>query len=357
VPYPPKSNLSAPLMALIVFVVMVALYGVDKFLAARETSELDQEASNHYAAGRKLLAAGQPRQAVQEFARAHAIERTNREYLLSLATAELSDHRLSDARTALDDALEEDSNDGQANLLMARLMVEDGHYKDADSYYHRAIYGEWPPNASGPAARVRLELARMLSEHGGNQELLSELLLLENEPNRDLATKKEIAGLFLRAGAAQRAAAAYRDLIREDRGDADVYVGLGQAEILEGTYHAAENAFLEAMRRRPDDPRLQSQLAMVARLTVLDPTVRRLSSAEKYRRAVAIVDLVRKELDACRPGVSPAQPDVLRGPVNNEMAEARLDQAEKLWKTREEVCQEPPAAEDPLPVLMRKLAQ
>jgi Tfp pilus assembly protein PilF len=357
VPSPTKANLPAATMVLIVLVIMAALYGIDKFLALQETSEMEQEASRHFAAGQNLLAGGKPHEAVQEFARSHTIERNNHEYLLSLATAELSDHQLSAARETLEEALDEDSNDGRANLSMARLMAENGRFKDADSYYHRAIYGEWPPKASNPAAKVRLELAKMLAEHGGSRELLSELLLLENEPNQDLATKKEVAALFLRAGSAQRAAEAYRDLIREDREDADVFVGLGQAEILAGNYHAAENAFLDALRRRMDDPKIQSQLALVAKLATLDPTVRRLSSAEKYRRAVAIVDLVQKEVNGCRPGASPVKPELVKGPINNEMAEACLDQAEKLWKQRGEACREAEAAEDPLVLLMRKLAQ
>ena len=187
--------------------------------------------------------------------------------------------------------------------------------------------------------------------------MLSELLLLENEPALDLATKKQIAAMFLRAGSAERAADAYRGLIREDRNDADNFVGLGQAEILDGDYRAAENAFLGALRRRLEDPRIQSQLQMVAKLATLDPTVRRLSSAEKYRRSVAIRDLAREELNACLKNAAPVKPEKVVGPMTNEMAEARLDEAEKIWKQREESCKQPASADDPLPLLMKKLAQ
>jgi tetratricopeptide (TPR) repeat protein len=352
-----KSNPSAPVLVLIVLAVMIALYGVDKFLAAQEKSELEQEASSHFAAGQKLLNDGKPHQAIADFARAHSLDRTNREYLLSLAAAQLSDNRLSDARAILEETLDEDSNDGRANLLMARLMAQDGHFNDADSYYHRAIYGAWPSNLPTQTAKVRLELANMLAEHGGNQKLLSELLLLQNEPAQNVATKKQIAALFLKAGSAERAADAYHRLIREDRDDVDIYVGLGQAEILAGNYRLAENAFLDALRRRLNDSHIQSQLAMVARLATLDPTLRRLSSAEKYRRSVAILDLVQNELHVCLPNAPPPKPDKTRGPINNEMAEARLDQAEELWKQRDEACKQPPLPDDPLPLLMKKLSQ
>ncbi len=360
-PQSTKPNLPAPTLALIVLAVMAALYGVDKFLAAQEQSEVDQEASSNFAAGQKLLNAAKPHQAVDNFARAHSLDRNNHEYLLFLATAQLADRQFAAARSTLEEALEDDSNDGRANLLMARLLAAEGRFKDADSFYHRAIYGTWPSHAPNPAAKARLELVDMLADHGSNQELLSELLLLENEPSQDLATKKKIAALFLRAGSAQRAAEAYRNLIHEDPQDADIFVGLGEAEILDGNYHAAENALLNALRRRLDDPQIQSQLGMVAKLATLDPTVRRLSSAEKYRRSVAILDLVQQELNACLPKAlatpAPAVPQKLQGPVNNEMAEARLDEAEKLWKRREEDCRQPPSADDPLRLVMKKLSQ
>jgi hypothetical protein len=95
----------------------------------------------------------------------------------------------------------------------------------------------------------------------------------------------------------------------------------------------------------------------VAKFATLDPTVRRLSSAEKYRRSTAILKLVQDELNACLSQTPPSAADEAHGPVNNEMAEARLDQAEKLWKQRQADCKQPPSPDDPLPPLMKKLSQ
>ena len=151
----------------------------------------EEEASEPLStAGHKLLAEGKPHLAVADFARAHATDRNNREYLLSLGSAQLTDGQLSAAGDTLREVLDDDSNDGRANLLMARLMAADGRFKEADSYYHRAIYGKWTSDSPAAAAKARLELARMLASHGSSQELLSELLLLENEPALDLATQE-----------------------------------------------------------------------------------------------------------------------------------------------------------------------
>jgi Tfp pilus assembly protein PilF len=341
-----NAAIPAPTLAVIVLAVMVGLYGVDKFLAAQEQSELRQEAHNHYSAGQQSLHAGKPHQAVVDFARAHTLERSNREYQLALATAQLADHQPPAARDTLTELLDDDSNDGRANLLMARVLAVEGRFHDADSYYHRAIYGEWPASSPAEPRNVRLELANLLAQHGDSRELLSELLLLQSAPAQNPATEKQLAILFLQAGSAQRAADAYRQLIRENPGDVDAWLGLGRAEILADNYHAAENAIMSALHRQPYDARIQSQLQLVAKLASLDPTARRLSTAEKYRRSVAILDLVRA---AC--GTPPVNPESKPHPITNETAEALLDEAEALWKHRP--CEPPP--DTPLPILMKKL--
>ncbi len=344
-----KSNIPAPTLALIVLALMVVLYGIDKFLAAQEQAELEHEAQDRYADGRKLLHAGKPRDAVVDFARAHTLERTNREYRLALATAQMVDKKPSDARETLNDSLNEDSNDGRAILLLARVLAGENRFKDADSYYHRAIYGEWPANASGEPRNARLELANMLAAHGNSQELLSELLLLDSAPESDPATEKHLADLFLQAGSAGRAATAYRQLIHENPDDVEAHLGLGRAEMLAGNYRAAESAVMAALRKQPYDVRIQTQLRQVVRLASLDPTTRRLSTAEKYRRSVDILRLTETELSACMD----VQPATIQGPITNEAAEALLEQAENLWKQRTQACKQPP--DDVLPLLMKKL--
>jgi tetratricopeptide (TPR) repeat protein len=365
-PAPRKSVMPAPTLALIVLAVMIGLYGIDKFLAAQEQSELEQEAHRDYVQGQKLLHAGKAHQAVVNFAHAHTLERGDREYQLAWATAQLADREFSSAKDTLNELLDDDSNDGRANLLMARVLAAEGRYKEADSYYHRAIYGEWPSNPSAEPSsgehvtdeqwKVRLELANVLAKHGNNQELLSELLLLDNVPARDPATERQIAALFLQAGSGQRAADVYQRLIREDPNDVDAHIGLGRAQILAGNYRAAENAIMAALHHDPYNERVQSQLRLVAKLASLDPTARRLSTAEKYRRSQQILELTRADLNACTRSTEAVKPEKPPATVTNEDAEALLDRAENLWKQRVEACQQPLLADDPLPLLMKKLS-
>src|SRR3954452_3693537 len=90
-----KSNpktLPAPTVAAIVLVVMVALYGVDKFLASQEQLELEHEAESHFRTGQELMRTGKPDRASTEFDRAHTLKRTNRQYTLALAEAQIASH-------------------------------------------------------------------------------------------------------------------------------------------------------------------------------------------------------------------------------------------------------------------------
>ena len=352
-----KQAIPAPTLMLLVLAIIVALYGVDKFLANQEQRELHLEAHNHYLGGQQLLHEGEAGAAAVEFKRAHTLQRSNREYQLALATAQLAAHQLADASDTLSELLAQDSNDGRANLLMARVLAAEGRFKDANSYYHRAIYGAWPADWAGEVPKVRLELADILVRRGNSQELLSEVLLLESAPNQNEATRRKIADLFLKAGSAAHAIEAYRQLIRENPGDVEAYRGLARAEVLAGNYRAAETAVMSALHREPYDPNIQSQLQVVVKLASLDPTTRHLTTAEKCRRSEAIFQLVQGELDACRQIPPSARPQALTVPTTDDGAEALLDQAETLWKERDSICKVPPAADDPLLILMRKLSQ
>jgi tetratricopeptide (TPR) repeat protein len=325
----------------------VGLYVADNFLARQEQTELRREAQDHSMTGRNLLDQGKAEQAVTEFTRAHTLQRSNREYRLALGEAQLAARDFPAAAATTDELLEENSNEGRANLLMARVLVAQNRLDDADAYYHRAIYGTWPSEAANEPHRVRLELARMLARRGNNRELLSELLLLQNAPALDVSTRKLIATLLLQTGSAERAADAYRAILRENAGDVEAHLSLAQAEVLMGNYRSAENAVMAALRREPYNENIQAEFRRVVKLASLDPTVRHISSAEKLRRAQAILKLVQEETAGCG---STAQTST------KQDAEAILDEAESLWKQAPESCRRPANAEDPLPLLLKKLS-
>ena len=346
------------------------LYGADRSLAGLEQSELKAEARGRYLSGNENLKAGRAAEAVADFERAHALERNDREYELALAAAHIAANQLDAASETLNDALQRDSNDARANLLMARVMVAKQQYPAADSYYHRAIYGSWMRDADGDSAQARLELVEFLAIHGTGKELLSELLPLENDAAANPAIARRLPDLFLRAGSPNRAVTAYRSLIEQDPNDVQAYAGLARAELLLGNYSAAQAAFRDALRRRSGDPALRESMELAGKVMALDPTPRRLESSEKYRRSMELLGLTEDAAKSCVAGDKP--PDELQplldsaesfkkkkasGLMANESAEARLDLAEKLWHARLKLCPSAPGPNDALALVMEKLAQ
>jgi|SRR5579872_4838338 len=325
-----------------------ALSAFDLFLARTQNRETSAEARQDYEAGTRLLAENRPGDAIDLLRKAHALDRSDLRYSLELASALSADGRPEEAQAMLGDVLETSPNNGEANLLEARLMVRQDRISDATSYYHRAIFGSWNA-APGRGVQVRLELARLLASRGQSRELLAELLPIETEA-RDLPTRKQVAHLFLVAGAPARAAAAYRALMRDDPRDRSDYNGLGDAELASGNFRSAASAFQSG--GAGDRARLAEDLA------ALDPTPRRLSAGEKLARATRVLEVARKA--ACPPAsddsLEKAADELLAKKIRtatNELAEARLTLAEQIWDQRAANCAAP--ADARLKLIMSKL--
>ncbi|HUA83440.1 MAG TPA: tetratricopeptide repeat protein [Bryobacteraceae bacterium] len=352
----PKFGLITVILATIAF-----FWIVDIFLARVERREMQSEARHDAAQGEALLAAGHADGAVDQLRKAQAIDRDNSNYALEMAQALIADGKLDEAGSMLGDTLEQMPNNGEANLLEARLMVHRGNLQQAESYYHRAIYGIWGQNPELQRIRVRLELAELLASLHSNQELLAELIPLEAEAEHDLAVRQQVAGLYIEAGAANRAVTAYRALIRDDPEDGRNYAGLGEAQLALGNYRDAQTAFQNAIRHRDD---VRPRLDLATRLAELDPTPRYLSAATKFARSNAILELARDTLARCATSdqaqklidsadqlLSPK----VKGPITNEMAEDRLAMAQTIWEFRSDSCGKSP--DETLSLLMNKLSQ
>ncbi|MDQ2900180.1 MAG: tetratricopeptide repeat protein [Acidobacteriota bacterium] len=351
---PPRSKL---LLATVVALIVAGLAAADRLLERTQESELQNEARQLYIDGSRALARGRSEQAVEMLRRAHMLARLNRDYELELIDALLAARRSKDAEPLIDDVLAREPNNGRANLIAARLMLKKGRTAEADSDYHRAIYGEWPNDAAANRIAARLELIDVLAAKGNKKELLAELLPLEEEVGANLAIEKRLAKLYLTAGSPVRAVDVYRRLIHQNPGDAGAYTGLGEVELVQGRYRDAQAAFLAAFRRKPDDVSIRHRMELASTLTALDPTARMLPSLEKYRRSLRILELTIASVEGCAAVAMPdVAMDVSKAPehVTNEMAEEKLAIAEKLWRERPAGCA---AAQESLRLILEKLGQ
>lgn len=369
---PPKVTETRKLgLIAIIALVIAGLATVDRLLERAQNSEVQSLAKRSYLDGLRLSRAGKIDEAVEAFRKAHALERRNAEYELQLVKALIDAKKPEEADLPMREILAREPNDGQANLYAAHLMIAEGKIVEAESYYHRAIYGEWPDNALAHRIAVRMELADFLAAKGKQEELLAELLPLQEEAGNDPAAQRRVAHLFLAAGSPSRAADEYRALIKQNSKDAEAYAGLGQAELQMGNYRAAREAFRSAAARKPQDPSLQGKVDLSTTLNGLDPTVRKLTSDEKYRRSLQILELAQSSFEIClaeNPKAASTSEQLLASiddakkkhpsAASNEAAEQILSLAEDAWQARIKLCGNSiPAEDESLRLIMEKLAQ
>ncbi len=345
---------------------MGALWGIDVFLARTERAEVSGEAQRDYQAGSALLAAGRSAGAVDPLRKAHTQDRSNREYTLRLVAALVETGKLDEAGRLLADLLERNPNDGETSLAEAHLRVREGEWENALAYYHRAIYGTWDSKTLSPQTAVRLELVNVLAQRGLQKDLLAEVLLLETEAAKDPKLLRRIAQLYLLAASPARAETIYKRLLHDDMDDPGLYSGLGDAELALGNYRAAEAAFQNAIRNGADRSRLEQRIQLAGSVAELDPTLRRLTSMEKFDRAVRILQLALDALKQCgrgddaerTAGAEKLLAARVRGNPTNELAEQRLSTAEQIWQMRIDGCGASTSVEEePLRLVMAKIAQ
>jgi tetratricopeptide (TPR) repeat protein len=350
----------------VIVVAVICLAAVDQFLARVESAEIRNTAQQSYLAGARLLAGGNAGKAIDSLRDAHALERQNPEYQLQLITALTAAGKTADAEPLLTDMLQRAPNDGRANLIAARLMIRMGNTSDAEAYYHRAIYGEWSGDGAAHHLSARMELVDLLARKNQKQELLAELIFLQAEAPADGEIQRRLGKLFLLANAPARAANVYEALVGQNPTEA-AYEGLGEAELEQGHYPAAHEAFLRALLHDPDNESVREHLQTLDTVSALDPTERQLTSAEKYSRSIRILDMARAALDRCA-GVSAGSGEnrqlldaaetmlaaKVPAHVANEAAERVLSLAEMLWHADRTACGERPEDKPALDLIMKK---
>lgn len=361
---------------------MGLLFGADTFLAKTEESEGRIQAAGLYKEGKRLLDMGSYAEAADRLNDALIIDRGNRGYQLALARAQLGDGQATEAEATIDGLLVSDSTDGPANLAMARVLLKEGRVREAISYYHRAVYGQWKDDPEGNRLKIRFELIDLLAKQNSKEELLAELLAVEEEAPDDTEARLRIGRLFLAAGSPSHAAEVFRDVVRNVVKDepgstaaSAAYEGIGESEFKLGDYRAAIAAFSSAIKSNPADlslngsnPNAQAAsrgMELANEVLALDPTQRGLDASERLRRSRILLQKTLDATTACSGAILPedlvksSEKELKESPHAgrpDSAAETDLDLAEKLWQVRKVGCG-PPASDDPLALALAKVSQ
>jgi tetratricopeptide (TPR) repeat protein len=351
----------------LVLAAVVALFGIDTFLARVVRIESRAEGERLYREGQRLKQLGHIQDAADRFRAATVVARDNQQYQLALGQALLAAGHVSDAEATLADLLERDPTGGPPNLAMAQVAVKQNRITEAVSYYHRAIYGQWKQDARNNRVRVRFGLLDLLAAQNSKEELLAELLPLLEEAPDDIPTRKRIGRLFIIAGSPARGADLFREVLRRSPQDPEAYAGLGEADFARGSYRSAQANFQTALSLRPADEEIRRRLDLCAQVLALDPTLRGLGEETQFQRSVKLIQLALDELHHCvttppdrgAKDLLDAAGKALKGPVprsaRHTALEANLDLADQLWQLRKASCKE--AATDPLALVLTKVAQ
>jgi tetratricopeptide (TPR) repeat protein len=356
--------------AVLLVAVIAILFAADTFLVKASQAESKADAVRSFAQGKSLFARGDYSAALDSIQNALSLERDNRDYSRTFAEVQLAAGKVPDAEATLTDLLQNDSDDGLSSLIMARALAKQGRYADAVSYYHRAIYGHWDQDPAGNRRKARFELIDYLAGHDARQDLLAELLAIEDQATAGHDTSLHIARLFLAAGSPTRAADLFRAILRDNPADVDALVGLGEAEFANGDYRAAQREFSTALHLDPDNREATQRQGLCDEVLALDPSLRGLGAAERFERSRKLVELTWNAASQCFNSTPPNLPqqDLLdrggkalkervRISTESEQTETNLDLAEQLWQARRTGCKPGASPNDPLSLVLARLAQ
>jgi tetratricopeptide (TPR) repeat protein len=351
----------------LVIAAIALLFLADRFLASLESSQSRVEAERLFHEGQKSLGQGLGEKAAEQFQSALFIARDDKEYQLALSQALAAADRVPDAEATLAGLLERDANGGSANLAMARVLAREGRLAEAISYYHRAIYGQWEKDAIDHRVEVRFELVKLLAEHRSNEGLLAELLPLEEEAPDDVKTKMRLGALFMAAGSPVRAADLFHEVLQREPRNPEAWAGLGETEFARANYRPALNDFQTALRFRStvtEADKVRHRMEICSQVLSLDPTQRGLSTEDRYRRSVRILDLILQDIGSCA-GVPTGLTDTATKALKEHVPPSRqgmaydsnVELADKLWQARKAGCSGAAPVPEVLSLTLNKLSQ
>ncbi|MEO7085307.1 MAG: tetratricopeptide repeat protein [Gemmatimonadaceae bacterium] len=345
----PRHTASTPAFVATIVGVIVAillLLGLDLSIASIDRRESTAHAESEYSAGRALLVAGHPEEAISRFGAAVAIDRKNVNYALALGEAYLEAGNTSDAEATVSAVLQRNENDGAVNLTMAEIMKRESKWVEAEAFYHRANFGRWGADSVAQRARARFELIDLLSQHGSPRELLAELLPFEETSPDSIMPRTRLGQLFIVAGAPSRAVGVFREVLRQDPHNAAAHAGLGQAALALGNFRTARADLAEAARLEPGDTTIANSLAVADTVLSLDPTAvgidgkaRIARSRELLARTIATVSACPESSPTAALDAANAALSVVPGRgLDDASGEAMIAAAGDLWAARPTSC-------------------
>ena len=246
-----------------------------------------------YLLGRLLESQGDPRQAVEHYQQAAAIQPDDRPTLLHLAQAQLSLNRPDRAETLFKEAVSRDPYPSSASALLGlgKIALSRNDPEEAIEYFETAV--SMQPKADSihyPLAMAYrqigdLEKAREhLRKRGTRTPEYPDPLM---EELRQLRTGKQFfwsqGTVALSEGRFAEAVEAFRQMVAADPEEAIAHMDLGTALLQLGDVSGALARYQKSLRLSPGNPRLHYNLGLVYTLQKAYP-----KALEHYQNAIEL---------------------------------------------------------------------
>lgn len=301
-----------PLLRVLVAIAAVAaLWTAASMLTRAHHEARDARALRSAGAGRDALAGGTPLLAVRPLREAVSLQPTVPAHRLALAEALVTLGRNDEAITYLEPLVADDPVSGQGNLAIARAHRNARRLAEAERFFYRAVYGQWPPEAQDARAQTRLELIALLEDGAEPARVRTELLGLAADFPGDRGLQLHVGDSLTALGFAADAVQVFEGVVSRFADPGPAHAGLAMAQFEAGDYASALAASARAVRAEPGHEAATRIRARASAALALDPTLPRLSVAERTARWRRLIVRARPLLAECGEGAPSPEADQL----------------------------------------------
>jgi len=332
---------------------LICAFAGTGFVTSAYEGERTKLGDRHFRSGQKLTGVNDLTGAAEEFRKALLFSPDMRDYRLALATALVSDGKLEEAQSHLEQLSEEDPTNGRINLLLARVARQEHHPSLAIESYQRAVYEYWPPDELSTRREARWELIDLLEQTGRNRDqLVGELLQLYANLPPQSSQRMKVGAALLRNGADSEAAHVFRDVLKDKASGSEqmgAHLGLARVWFRAGDYIEARHEYQRILRGNAKDAEVISALQLTNDIIDISPQLPNISANERLHRSQSLLNRVEADIQHCAGTVDAQSPLAIRLHEIEQMEAQRLTDkddaaarlqlaAQQLWKDRASFC-------------------
>jgi tetratricopeptide (TPR) repeat protein len=230
------------------------------------------------------LRRGQSDDAIDDLRAALDYNPNNFEYELALARVLRDTGKTSEAESYLIGLWERDPQNSLVNLAIARLYARQKLLEKTLQYYHNAIYGVWPSDASAMRRQTQLELIHSLLADNADPQAQAELISWSAALPPDPELRLTVADLFMDARDYDHALDEYQMVLRRDHNNVRALAGAGESAFHLGRYRTAQRYFSSGPLDHDRTPEMKQLLETTNMILDANPYARRLSAREASKR-------------------------------------------------------------------------